>query len=57
MYCGSLLGKEIDVVLDEPDKIYAIEIKSTHSFSGRDIKNLREFSVKTSKKQKKSCFI
>jgi len=42
-YYKSSGGKEIDLVFEEEDIVYAIEIKAIKSPSSRDLSNLREF--------------
>jgi len=42
-YYKSAAGREIDLVFETKDYIYAIEIKATHNPSPRDVKNLVEF--------------
>ncbi len=46
-------GREVDVIVEEPNQITAIEIKSLTPISGRDIRSLRELSLKSSKKIRK----
>jgi predicted AAA+ superfamily ATPase len=43
-YYKSTGGKEIDLVFEAHDKVYAIEIKSTQRPAPRDLQNLRQFS-------------
>lgn len=50
-YYKSAAGREIDLVFESDDIVYAIEIKSSHNPSKRDIRNLKEFG----KGLKKRC--
>lgn len=43
-YYKSTGGKEIDLVFESHDQVYAIEIKSTQRPAPRDLQNLRQFS-------------
>lgn len=49
-YYESVSGREIDLVIDEKERITVIEIKSSKSVSARDLRNLREFMIPGSKK-------
>lgn len=55
-YYESVGGREIDLIIDEPTKVTAIEIKSGKTISGRDIRNLREFEIKSKKSLKKIIY-
>jgi len=51
-YYESVAGREIDVIIEERGSVTAIEIKSSRSVTGRDLRGLREFKVDSSKKKK-----
>jgi hypothetical protein len=55
-YYKSAAGREIDLIFETGDKVYAIEIKNTLRPSGRDVSNLVEFSKGMKKKVKKFLF-
>lgn len=55
-YYESTGGREVDVIIEEPKNIWAIEIKSGKTISGKDIRNLREFAVKSDKPLTKIIF-
>lgn len=55
-YYESTGGREVDVIIEEPKNIWAIEIKSGKTISGKDIRNLREFAVKSDKPLNKIIF-
>ena len=46
-YCKTAAGKEIDLVFEMDDTIYAIEIKATKRPGTKDIKNLTKFKVRS----------
>jgi uncharacterized protein len=50
-YYESTGGREIDLILDDKKILTAIEIKSAKSISGRDLRNLREFTIPSSTKK------
>jgi predicted AAA+ superfamily ATPase len=52
-YYQSLGGREIDLIIEEKNQITAIEVKSSISITGRDIRNLREFTIKSPKPLRK----
>ena len=49
-------GAEIDLIVDERKIIFVIEIKSSQKISGRDLQNIKQFSINTTKKVKKIVF-
>ena len=55
-YYKSAAGREIDLIFESEDDIYAIEIKNTLRPSGRDVRNLHEFSRGIKKKVKMYLF-
>jgi hypothetical protein len=55
-YYKSVAGREIDLVFESDDDIYAIEIKNTRRPSSRDVSNLYEFSKGIKKKVKMYLF-
>jgi len=55
-YYKSAAGREIDMIFESEDDIYAIEIKNTLRPSLRDISNLVEFSRGMKKKVKMYLF-
>ncbi len=55
-YYKSAAGREIDLIIEGKDEIYAIEIKNTLRPSERDISNLVEFSRSMKKKVKMFLF-
>jgi predicted AAA+ superfamily ATPase len=55
-YYESIGGREVDLNIDEPKTVTAIEIKSGKSISGRDIRNLREFNINSDKILKKIIY-
>jgi predicted AAA+ superfamily ATPase len=55
-YYKSAAGREIDLIFESEDEIYAIEIKNTLRPSSRDVSNLVEFSRGTKKKVKMYLF-
>ena len=55
-YYKSAAGREIDLIIEGKDEIYAIEIKNTLRPSSRDVSNLVEFSKGMRKKVKMYLF-
>ena len=55
-YYKSAAGREIDLIFESKDDIYAIEIKNTLRPSSRDVRNLVEFSMGMKKKVKMYLF-
>lgn len=55
-YYKSVAGREIDLIFESEDDIYAIEIKNTLRPSSRDVSNLYEFSKGIKKKVKMYLF-
>ena len=55
-YYKSAAGREIDLIIDGKDEIYAIEIKNTLRPSDRDTRNLVEFSKSMKRKVKMYLF-
>jgi predicted AAA+ superfamily ATPase len=55
-YYESSGGLEVDVVIEEKDKIYAIEIKSSAAVGKKDFKNLNSFNLETKKELIKIVF-
>ena len=45
-YYESVGGRDIDLIVEEPEQVTAIEIKASHSIGGRDLRTLREFVLK-----------
>jgi predicted AAA+ superfamily ATPase len=55
-YYKSAAGREIDLIFESDDVIYAIEIKNTRRPSNRDVRNLMEFSKGMKKRVKMYLF-
>ena len=55
-YYKSAAGREIDLIIEGKDEIYAIEIKNSIRPSERDVGNLIEFSRNIKKKVKMFLF-
>ena len=55
-YYKSAAGREIDLIFESKNDIYAIEIKNTLRPSSRDVRNLVEFSMGMKKKVKMFLF-
>ncbi len=55
-YYKSAAGREIDLIFESSDNIYAIEIKNTRRPSNRDVRNLKEFSKGVKRKVKMYLF-
>lgn len=55
-YYKSAAGREIDLIFESEEDIYAIEIKNTLRPSSRDVRNLQEFSKGIKKKVKMYLF-
>ena len=55
-YYKSAAGREIDLIFESNDNIYAIEIKNTRRPSSRDVRNLMEFSKGMKKRVKMYLF-
>ena len=55
-YYKSAAGREIDLIFESDDVIYAIEIKNTRRPSSRDVRNLLEFSKGMNKRVKTYLF-
>jgi predicted AAA+ superfamily ATPase len=55
-YYKSAAGREIDLVFESENHIYAVEIKNTKNPSQRDVKNLMEFSRQLKRKCKLFLF-
>lgn len=55
-YYESSAGREVDLILEEKNQILVIEIKSTHTVSGINLRSLREFDIKTNKKLRRIIF-
>jgi predicted AAA+ superfamily ATPase len=55
-YYKSAAGREIDLIFEHGEEIYAIEIKNTLRPSSRDVSNLVEFSRGVKKKIKMYLF-
>ena len=55
-YYKSAAGREIDLIFEDKDEMCAIEIKNTLRPSGRDVRNLQEFSRAMKKKLKMYFF-
>jgi predicted AAA+ superfamily ATPase len=55
-YYKSIAGREIDLVFESDDAIYAVEIKNTRRPSNRDVSNLLEFSKGLKKNVKMYLF-
>jgi uncharacterized protein len=55
-YYQTIGGSEIDLIMEFPDHIKAIEVKATKSPSQKDIRNLKDFAKATSKETKLYLF-
>ena len=55
-YGAGIPGREIDLIFESDDVIYAIEIKNTRRPSSRDVINLLEFSKGMNKRVKTYLF-
>lgn len=55
-YYKSAAGREVDLIFEENNKVYAIEIKSTINPSRRDVRNLIEFSTAKNQEIKRYLF-
>ena len=55
-YYKTKAGREIDLIFESENKLYAIEIKSTQNPSTRDIKNLVEFEKQLNRPVQKYLF-
>lgn len=55
-YYKSAAGREIDLIFESEEDMYAIEIKNTLRPSSRDVRNLQEFSKGIKKKVKMYLF-
>lgn len=55
-YFESAGGREVDLIYEEPDRVTAVEIKSTKNISGRDLRSLREFNIKSKKNLRKIIY-
>jgi len=55
-YYKSAAGREIDLIFESEDDMYAIEIKNTLRPSSRDVRNLQEFSKAVKKRVKMYLF-
>lgn len=56
-YFESTGGREVDLIIEEKDKVLCVEIKSASSVSDREIRRLREFEIKNHKKELKKFFV
>jgi hypothetical protein len=55
-YYESAGGREVDLIYEEENLVTAIEIKSTKNISARDLRSLREFSIKSPKRLRKIIY-
>ena len=55
-YYKSAAGREIDLIFENEEDMYAIEIKNTLRPSNRDVRNLQEFSKAVKKRVKMYLF-
>lgn len=55
-YYKSAAGREIDLLFEQKNELYAIEIKATKNPSFRDVRNLTEFSAQVKKPVKPFLF-
>ena len=55
-YYESVGGREVDLIYEEEHRVTAVEIKSTKNISGRDLRSLREFEIKSKKSLRKLIF-
>ncbi|PIU00601.1 MAG: hypothetical protein COT74_04425 [Bdellovibrionales bacterium CG10_big_fil_rev_8_21_14_0_10_45_34] len=54
---ASRVGNEIDLVLEMPKEVFAIEVKATSRPSSRDARNLLDFKLSDSSKKLKKFLI
>ncbi len=55
-YYESVGGAEVDLIVEEKNKLYAIEIKSSKTISNKDLRNLKDFNIKSKKELVKILF-
>ncbi len=49
-------GREIDLIIETPEQVLAIEVKATHQPSGRDLQNLKAFETTRKKSLRRILF-